>query len=176
MTPSLQHPIVPGRCCDLSEFRIITTSAEETIRAGEALGLLLQEGDVVGLVGELGSGKTWFTKGVARGLGVHPGLVVTSPSFALVNDYQARVTLYHMDVYRLETLTEFVSAGLEEYFYAGGVVVMEWADRWHEILPERWVRVDFSVLDDHRREVALSGSHPRARQIIESLKREVGRG
>lgn len=152
-------------------FVFISESAEETIRAGRDLARFLKEGDVVGLVGELGSGKTWFTKGIALGLGVEPGTVVTSPSFALVNDYQARVTLYHMDVYRLETRAEFVSAGLEEYFCGRGVTVMEWADRWREVLPAETLEVRFAVLDEHRREIALSGLHPRAVEIIESFRR-----
>lgn len=154
------------------EFVFITESGEDTIQAGRDLAPLLEEGDVVGLVGELGSGKTWFTKGIVLGLGVAPGTAVTSPSFALVNDYPARVTLYHMDVYRLETRAEFVSAGLEEYFSGRGITVMEWADRWPEVLPPETIEVRFVVLDEHRREITLSGSHPRAMEIIGSFRRQ----
>jgi tRNA threonylcarbamoyladenosine biosynthesis protein TsaE len=154
------------------EFVFITESGEDTIQAGRNLAPLLEEGDVLGLVGELGSGKTWFTKGIALGLGVPPDTAVTSPSFALVNDYEARVTLYHMDVYRLETRAEFVSAGLEEYFSGRGITVMEWADRWPEVLPAEALAVRFVVLDEHRREITLSGNHPRAEAIIEAFRRE----
>jgi tRNA threonylcarbamoyladenosine biosynthesis protein TsaE len=159
----------------VSEFTFITESADETIEAGRTLAALLEEGDMVGLVGELGSGKTWFTKGIARGLGVPSGMVVTSPSFALVHEYEARIVLYHMDVYRLETPAEFVSAGLEEYLYGKAVTVMEWADRWPDLLPEQRVTVEFTILDDHRRRIALTGTHPRAVEIIESFMKEVGK-
>ncbi len=75
-----------------------------------------------------------------------------------------------MDLYRLENLPELFSAGLEEYLYYGGVVVMEWADRWPEILPEQRIKIDFVIIDDYRREITISGHHPRTMEIIESLK------
>jgi len=147
-------------------LRILSESDQETIDLGKRLGLLLEAGDVVALVGELGSGKTWFSKGIALGLDVGSDTVVTSPSFSLVNEYQGRYTFYHMDVYRLGSLPEFFAAGLEEYFYQGGVVVMEWADRWPEILPETHIRVEFVILDDQKREIVFSGKHPRAVERI----------
>jgi tRNA threonylcarbamoyladenosine biosynthesis protein TsaE len=132
----------------------------------------LSEGDVVALVGELGSGKTWFTKGLALGLGVSPDTIVTSPSFTLVNEYKGRYTFYHMDFYRLENLPEVLSAGLEEYLHDTGVVALEWADRWPDILPEKRVMVKFLIIDDRRREITLSGYDPRALEIIEDLEGE----
>ncbi len=150
----------------------ITDSNEKTIRLGQKLGALLSEGDVVALEGELGSGKTWFTKGVALGLGVSPNMVITSPSFALVNEYKGKYTFFHMDVYRLSSLSEFLSAGLEEYLYNGGIVVMEWADRWPEILPEQRIKVEFAIIDEHKRKITLSGQHHHAIRIIESLNKE----
>lgn len=152
-------------------FKYSSGSDLETIGLGRKLGALLSEGDVVALVGELGSGKTWFTKGLALGVGVSPDTVITSPTFALVNEYSGRHTFYHMDLYRLESLSEFLSAGLEEYLHSGGVVAVEWADQWPEILPERRVRVKFVILDEHLREITLSGRHPRAVEIIESLEK-----
>ena len=125
---------------------------------------------MVALVGELGSGKTWFAKGLALGLGVSPDTVITSPSFTFVKEYEGRYTFYHMDFYRLESLPELLSAGLEEYLYSGGVVAMEWADRWPEILPESALMVKFVIIDDHRREITLSGQHPRAVELIEALE------
>ncbi len=151
----------------------ITTSDEETISLGQRLGDLLSEGDVVALVGELGSGKTWFTKGLALGLGVSPDTIVTSPSFTLVNEYKGRYTFYHMDFYRLENLPEVLSTGLEEYLHDSGVVALEWADRWPDILPEKRVMVKFLIIDDRRREITLSGYDPRALEIIEDLEAEV---
>jgi tRNA threonylcarbamoyladenosine biosynthesis protein TsaE len=156
----------------IARFTIVTEADEETLELGFLLGTLLQEGDVVALAGELGSGKTWFTKGIARGLGVSPNTVVTSPSFALVNEYPGRVTLYHMDIYRLETLAELLSAGIEEYLHSGGVAVLEWADRWPEILPEDALTVELSIVDDRSRRITFSGSHPRTASLIESLRKK----
>jgi tRNA threonylcarbamoyladenosine biosynthesis protein TsaE len=129
---------------------------------------------VVALAGDLGSGKTWFAKGLALGLGVPPDQVVTSPSFALMNAYEGRCTLFHIDVYRLETVSDFLDAGLDEYLRGSGVAVMEWADRWPEILPERHLKVRITILNEHSREIALSGSHPEAVRIVREMKKEAG--
>jgi len=150
----------------------VTDSNEETVKLGQSLGALLTGGDLVALVGPLGSGKTWFTKGLALGLGVDSKTVITSPSFALVNEYQGRYAFFHMDVFRLESLSEFISAGLEEYLHSGAVVAMEWADRWPEILPAQSIWVEFHIRDEHRRRIVLSGRHPDAYKIVESLKRK----
>ena len=155
----------------IGDLTITTASQAETIQLGRKLGALLKEGDVVALVGELGSGKTWLTKGIALGLGVRPDTVITSPSFALVNEYEGRVTLFHMDVYRLESLSELLSAGLEEYLYSQGVVVLEWADRWPEILTEQTLTVELRIINDHRRQITLSGRHSRVRELIEAIKK-----
>jgi len=150
-------------------FTITTESDQDTIRVGQEIGRLLLEGDIVGLVGELGSGKTWLTKGIALGLGVNPKTIVTSPSFTLVNEYRGRAILFHVDVYRLGSLDEALSAGIEETIYSGGVVLLEWADRWPEILPEQALMVKLLILDDHRRTIILSGRHARSIGILENL-------
>jgi tRNA threonylcarbamoyladenosine biosynthesis protein TsaE len=148
-----------------------TASDQETIHLGQELGQVLKEGDVIALVGELGSGKTWFTKGLALGLGVSPDTIVTSPSFSLINEYEGRYALFHLDIYRLESLSDFLSAGLEEYFYQDGVVVMEWADRWPEILPEWNLKVEFVIIDHSLRKITLSGEHDRAVEILKDMTR-----
>ncbi|MFP4085354.1 MAG: tRNA (adenosine(37)-N6)-threonylcarbamoyltransferase complex ATPase subunit type 1 TsaE [Desulfobacteraceae bacterium] len=159
------------------ETRLIvrTHSGEGTVDVGRKLGALLHGGDVIALSGELGSGKTWFTKGMALGLGVSPRMVVTSPSFALMNEYEGEIPLFHMDVYRLDKVSDFLDAGLEEYLYGEGVVAMEWSDRWPQILPDRCVRVHLTVLDETSREIALSGQHKRAVAILEQMKQELER-
>jgi len=154
-----------GKC-----LRYHTSSDQETINLGRRLGSVLKEGDVIAMAGELGSGKTWFTKGVATGLGVPEESVITSPSFALVNEYTGRCPLLHMDIYRLEEVSDFFSAGLDEYFYGNGVVVMEWADRWRSILPERRLEVKFEIVDDQTRSITFSGDHPRAIEILKNLE------
>jgi tRNA threonylcarbamoyladenosine biosynthesis protein TsaE len=151
----------------------VTISDHETVRLGQRLGALLVEGDVVALVGELGSGKTWFTKGLALGLGVSPETIITSPSFTFVNEYEGRHPFYHMDLFRLASLSELLSAGLEEYLHNAGVVAMEWADRWPGILPEKSVMITFTIIDDHQRKIILSGRHPRALEILGAMAEDL---
>ena len=152
------------------KLRLISNSTNETIFFGEEIGKILKAGDVVGLAGELGSGKTYFTKGIALGLGISPD-TVTSPSFTLVNEYEGRLKLFHIDGYRLKDVSDFLSAGLDEYFYKDGVAVMEWADRWPEILPDNTIMVEFRILSEEKRELTISGFHERAIQVIGYLKR-----
>jgi tRNA threonylcarbamoyladenosine biosynthesis protein TsaE len=159
-----------GNVVNEERFSIMTESDQETIRLGKNLGSLLREGDVVALVGELGSGKTWMTKGIASGLGIDPRTVVTSPSFSIVNEYPGRVTLFHVDVYRLEKFSEVLSAGLEEYLHSGGVVVLEWANRWPEILPEWTITAELQILDAERRKITLTSKHPRGAEVIREIK------
>ncbi|NQU15039.1 MAG: tRNA (adenosine(37)-N6)-threonylcarbamoyltransferase complex ATPase subunit type 1 TsaE [Desulfobacteraceae bacterium] len=145
-------------------------SDQETINLGRKLGSVLEEGDVIAMAGELGSGKTWFAKGVGSGLGVPEESVITSPSFALVNEYKGRCPFLHMDIYRLEEVSDFLSAGLDEYFYGNGVVVVEWADRWPSILPEWRLEVKFEIVDDQTRAITFSRDHPRAMEILKNFE------
>lgn len=112
----------------------------ERISSTEAFGRLLAQcavaGDVLCLDGELGAGKTTLTQAIARGLAVPVDCYVTSPSFAIVHEYLGRIPLYHMDFYRLGSGDEVLDLGLEEYFYGGGLTVIEWAMRAVDILPE----------------------------------------
>ena len=157
-----------SKICYLEEkcLKYITNSDKETLELGKRLGACLLAGDMVALIGGLGSGKTLFTKGIALGLGLGPETIITSPSFSLVNEYDCGRVFYHMDLYRLERLSELLLTGLEEYLHAGGVVVMEWADRCPEILPDGRVEVRFEILDEQRRDISISGQHPRAVEII----------
>lgn len=107
----------------------ISHSSAETEALGETWGRSAQSGLVIGLSGDLGSGKTQLVRGIARGLGVTER--VHSPTFALVNVYTGgRLTLFHLDLYRLETRAQFVAAGLEEYLNSPGIAAIEWAERW----------------------------------------------
>lgn len=105
-----------------------TNSEDETSAVGEQLARTLQPGDVVLLFGELGAGKTAFVRGLAQGLGGAPD-DVSSPTFTLIQEYSGRITLYHVDLYRLEA-REIPDLGLEDLMLGDGVVAIEWADRW----------------------------------------------
>jgi tRNA threonylcarbamoyladenosine biosynthesis protein TsaE len=151
-------------------------SDRETVELGRTLGSLLGEGDVLALVGDLGCGKTWFTKGLALGLGVPPDIVVTSPSFSLVNEYTGRCVFIHIDAYRIGSVSEFLAAGLEEYFFQDAVVAVEWADRWPELLPDHRLWIRFRITGDTSRELTLKGHHVRAVSILDRFEKRLHRG
>ena len=131
-----------------------TGNAEETEALGEALGRLLKPGDLVLLYGDLGAGKTTFVKGLARGLGVPEETYVVSPSFALINEYEGRVPLYHVDLYRLSP-EEVEDLGLWELL-PRGIMVVEWAERLEGAPPPRF-RIYFTYTAETEREIRLEG-------------------
>lgn len=115
--------------------RRIIHSPGEMEALGKEIAAGLQPGDVVGLIGDLGTGKTTLTQAIARALGIQQR--ITSPTFTIVNEYpQGRLPLYHFDVYRLEDPDAIFESGIEEYFDRGGVCILEWADMVAEILPD----------------------------------------
>jgi tRNA threonylcarbamoyladenosine biosynthesis protein TsaE len=131
----------------------VTTSEEETSRAGESLAASLVPGDVVLLYGELGAGKTAFVRGLARGMGASPE-DVSSPTFTLIQEYAGdRVTLYHVDLYRLDG-SDIDGLGLEELISADGIVAIEWAERWLARPDDAW-EVWIEDAGDERREIQI---------------------
>ncbi len=133
---------------------IISHHPQETFELGRALAAELRPGAVLALAGDLGAGKTHFTKGLAAGLGVETD--VTSPTFTLVHEYPGgRLPLAHIDLYRLEEPGEALDIGLDDYLYGDGVTVIEWADKFEALIPKeaRWVR--FRVLEGDDREITL---------------------
>lgn len=130
-------------------------SAAETRQVGEALGAQLRRGDVVACIGELGSGKTTFIQGLVRGLGGPDS--ATSPTFVLINQYQGRLPIYHLDAYRTESLTEVLDLGIEEIFDGEGVTVIEWADKLLPLLPARSIVVRLAGLGEEPRQIMLEG-------------------
>jgi len=136
-------------------LKYLTKSDIETVNTGKKLGSFLSGGDIVALTGPLGSGKTWFTKGIGLGLGIDPHEVITSPSFALVNEYSGRHTLYHMDLYRLDSISDVISTGIDEYINEDSVVVIEWAERCIEILPHGFIEVNINILGENERSIDI---------------------
>lgn len=124
---------------------------------GRRLGPLLFPGAVVAMVGGLGAGKTHFVRAVAEGLGVRNPAAVTSPTFVLIQEYPARLPVYHFDAYRLNTADEFVALGADEYFQGDGVCLVEWADRVMGALPTERLEVHFRVVSAGERELTVSG-------------------
>ena len=120
---------------------------QDTREYGIKLASSLKPGDVIALVGDLGTGKTTLTKYIAEGLGVKE--IVNSPTFTIVKEYRSgRLPLFHFDVYRLENEDELFEIGADEYFYDGGVCVIEWADKVLEALPEKYIKIDIEYGDN----------------------------
>lgn len=132
---------------------IITASEDDTSTVGERLAAHLNAGDVILLYGDLGAGKTAFVRGVARGLGANVD-DVSSPTFTLVQEYPGRVTLYHVDLYRLEP-AEIDDLGLEELVCGDGIVAIEWAERWRG-RPDDVIEVRLEDVGDERRRIRTS--------------------
>ena len=132
-------------------------SPQETRILGRALGEMLRGGEVIELCGPLGSGKTELAKGLAVGLGVPDDEPVVSPSFVLVREYAGRLTFYHCDAYRLQTVDELLALGLEEMLEQGGsVIAIEWADRFPGALPAKTFRVDLAYENHSSRRVRIT--------------------
>jgi len=151
-------------------LRLTSASADETRQLGERLGRAMLAGDVVALVGPLGSGKTTFAQGIARGLQVPPDRHVASPTFALVNEHPGRVPFVHGDFYRIERAAELAELGLGDV-YDRAACALEWADRFSDALPAGALRITFSVDADGRRQLVCQGDGGRAGTLLETLAR-----
>src|SRR5574344_1836506 len=147
------------------EYKIITSSEEETIELAQNLESEKFPNIIICLDGELGSGKTVFTKGIANALGVAEG--ITSPTFTIIKEYDGELPLYHMDVYRLDGNTSDV--GIEDYFTKGGVVVIEWADMVKEILPQERLDIKFKVIDENKRALILTPHGKQYEELCEAV-------
>ena len=156
-----------------ASVEIISHNAQQTMEIARLLGGKLREGDILALSGELGSGKTCFTGGIARGLGVSESYQITSPTFTLINEYPARCDLYHFDVYRLNGYSEFEDLGYEEYFSRGGVVVIEWAEKIAQILPVDTFFVSFEYVDENIRKIKIKGLKSRLKELATDMETEV---
>lgn len=135
------------------EIQFISKNEEETIFLGKKLGKFLKPGDLILLYGDLGSGKTTFVKGIAKALEVDPDIYITSPSFSIINIYEGKYTLYHVDLYRLDIPEEL---GLWEYLNSG-IVVIEWANKLHENPKEDFLEIHFEYLDMLNRKIVIIG-------------------
>ncbi|MEI6863170.1 MAG: tRNA (adenosine(37)-N6)-threonylcarbamoyltransferase complex ATPase subunit type 1 TsaE [Candidatus Omnitrophota bacterium] len=133
----------------------ISNSVKETMDFGEKLAKRLKKGDFIALVGDLGSGKTVFTKGIARGLGVKNARYVNSPTFVIIKEYNGKLPLYHFDLYRLDHPGMLDAENFEEYFYGEGVSVVEWADKIKGLLPKKRWEIRMSVAGKDKRKINI---------------------
>jgi len=127
----------------MKSFRVLSRSSAQTQSWGRKLGKLLGGGEIIGLTGELGSGKTCFVRGLAQGVDVNKEAWVRSPTFTLINEYDGRVPLFHVDLYRLSSVTEMEELSLRECFFSDGVSVIEWFERLPENEVDEYLQIQF---------------------------------
>lgn len=148
------------------EYKITTRSEFDTIELAQNIESEKFENMVICLDGELGSGKTIFTKGFANALGIEES--ITSPTFTIIKEYNTgEMALYHMDVYRLDGNTDGV--GIEEYFNKGGVTIIEWAKTIKDILPEERLEIEFKIIDENKRLILITPYGAKYEEICEAV-------
>lgn len=149
----------------LTGVRIITAGADETRAVGRRIGALAQNGDVILLHGDLGAGKTTLTQGIGEALGIDE---VNSPTFVLVAEHHGRLTLYHVDLYRLEGVDDISDLGLDDVLGLSGLTVVEWPERAWAAFPAEHLLIDLTSHDDSR-EIVLRPFGPRYERLIQEF-------
>lgn len=149
----------------MATYQFISTQPEDTKDFAKRLAALLKEGDVIALEGDLGAGKTTFTKGLAEGLGITRN--VNSPTFTIIKEYQGRLPLYHMDVYRVEDA--FEDLGFEEYFEGNGVTVVEWAHLIEAQLPDELLLLKLYLDENGARRIVAEPKGERYEELCEEI-------
>lgn len=145
-----------------------SNSVNDTFFLGQWVGKLISPGAVILLRGDLGAGKTHFAKGVAKGLNIENN--ITSPTFTLINQYQGRIPLYHMDFYRLVDPEEADDLGVEEYFYGLGVSLLEWPERVDSYLPDEYLEINIEPIGENSRKFIFKATGARYEDFVEELK------
>jgi tRNA threonylcarbamoyladenosine biosynthesis protein TsaE len=156
-----ERPATPSAAVTLE-----LSSPAETTALGHQLASLLFPGAVIALVGPLGAGKTYLVRAIAEGLGIKNSRAVTSPTFVLIQEYEARLPIYHFDVYRLPAVNDFADLGVHEYFQGSGVSLVEWADRVEACLPAEHLRITVAVTGASTRRVLLEAFGERYQRLV----------
>ena len=154
-------------------IEIITRSPEETKKLGQMIGKQLKLGSVITLTGDLGSGKTVFVQGLAKGLDVPDYYYITSPTFTLINKYPGRHPFYHVDLYRIETRDDLEEIGFYEILAGDCVTAIEWADRLHENDLDDHMALHFEIIDDESRKIFMAASGLEEINLIWKVKNQI---
>ena len=154
----------------LKELDIESNSPDETVSLGRKIGKLALPGDIILLTGALGAGKTRLTQGIAYGLDTDE--YTLSPSFVLVRELYGRLTLYHMDLYRLDNIAEIAGLGLDDYLYGKGVCAIEWADKGMPLFPDDHLSIVILYKSDRRRQIILKACGQRYCELLEKLEKQ----
>lgn len=149
--------------------QLTTSSPGETEQLGAVIGSLLQPGSFLALRGDLGGGKTCFTRGVVASLAPQSKGLVASPTYAIMNCYHGSTPVYHFDFYRLTCDDDIAELGFEEYFYGDGVCVVEWSERLEELMPADVLTILFEYAGDEERRITITGSGPKSDTVLECL-------
>lgn len=154
----------------MDRFVFLSRSPSATFSFGQRVGERLEAGSIIALMGELGCGKTLFTRGICAGAGVAER-EVSSPTFAFVNEYPGRLPVFHVDLYRLTTVVEEFEIGMLDYLTKAesGIMVIEWAEKVLSLLPDNCLRVEFQVLSVRRRQLTLSDFGGKFSSLLEEL-------
>lgn len=155
----------------MTKLNMISNSETDTQKIAKELAKLCKSGDVITLSGDLGVGKTAFTKGFAKGLAITEP--ITSPTFTIIKEYEGTLPLYHMDVYRLEFSEE--DLGFDEYFYGDGVTLVEWATFIEEFLPEEYLAITLERIGETERYITFEAYGSRFIELLEQLRRSAAR-
>ena len=152
------------------QVQITTKSAAETRQLGQTLGATLQQPVIIALTGGLGSGKTVFVQGLAQGLDVSDQYYITSPTFTIMNEYPGRRPLYHVDLYRIEHLSELEDIGLEEALQADAVIAIEWAEKLSQDMLLDHLQLQFDIIDENSRRINLFAYGQPTANLLKALE------
>lgn len=159
----------------MKSIKFISHSEEETRQLARRLARGLKKDDLLALIGDFGSGKTTFVRGLVQGLQVRKKNFVCSPSFVILKIYQGRLPVYHFDLYRLDNARDFEDIGFSEFISSGGVSAIEWADRIQGTLPENSLRVQFRCLGRDERQITFFPSLERLDCLVrKAVERKEG--
>ena len=151
-------------------MEFLSKSSSETKKLGMTLGGILIPGDVLALIGDLGSGKTTFVQGIAQALSIN--IPVNSPSFLIMKEYKGKYNMLHVDVYRLKVPElELESIGFEEYLNSDFIIVIEWADKIKKILPKEYMEINFEHIDLNERKIKFKPYGDRYNTLLQELKK-----
>lgn len=156
-------------------MRVASRSYKDTLKLGRIIAGHIKPADIICLFGQLGAGKTVLVKGIAEGLGIKRGEVV-SPSFILMRLHKkGRIPLYHFDLYRLNDPLEITAAGFEEYLYGDGAAVVEWAERLKYLTPKEFLKIELSIKGKDKRLINLSAYGDRYKQLSRKIYEDISR-
>lgn len=150
----------------MNRLALTSNSSCETEELGQRLGSILTRGTFIALHGELGSGKTCFTRGVVATAAPDSAHLVASPTFAIMNEYPGAIPVYHFDFYRLTNCHEIAELGFEEYLHANGICIAEWPERLGELLPRDYLSITFEHAGEDQRQIIFEANGPETKDLL----------